>query len=123
MKFRDNGLKRIVACATMVATVLLGTIVPASAASMGELTLCSYGDYDSYVEFPSRGYSSKIVPRGQCSTVYVGNGNKLETIVLIGITYYGYYFWVANGNLNPVKGGYAATYGSLSSHYATTPQT
>jgi len=123
LKFLKNNVRGIVACLVVAASVLVGTTIPASAANTGELFLCSYGDYDSYVEFPSRGYSSKIVGRGQCSSIYVGNGNKVETIVIIGITYYGYYFWVANGSLNLAEGGNAATYGSLNSHWATTPQT
>ncbi|MFS8105131.1 hypothetical protein LFM09_49360 [Lentzea alba] len=130
MKISAKCTKRIVASAgaivTMSTAALLATASPASAAGPGQLEVCSYGNYASYVKFPWRGgRTTTIVDRGACRTFYnFGTSSTIEPIEVRGIYNTSTNtFWVQNGSFRPSKGGVVATYGTTAAgnHWALTP--
>ena len=67
-----------------VAGLVVANTVPAVSASAdaGALTLCSKGGYASYVVFPGGtrgGWSTFVIPNGQCYTTHAG-GNANEDV-------------------------------------------
>ena len=79
LKLKLLGLGVSGAAVAVAALLASRTTPPAGAsAEAGALTLCSEGGYASYVVFPDRGgFSTFVIPNGQChTTVLGGNGNE-----------------------------------------------
>ncbi|MEV6234260.1 hypothetical protein AB0L88_40990 [Saccharopolyspora shandongensis] len=101
----------------------LGLTAPASAAGAGSLTVCSKGDYASYVQFPSRGgMATTIVNAGECRDFNnLGSSNNVEQINVFGVQGPST-FWIQSGSFRASKGGNVHTYGSSADAWAMTPQ-
>jgi hypothetical protein len=68
--------------ATAVAGIAAAIALPASASAdtVGYITVCSNGGFDSYVSFPDRsGWVTSVIPSGWCDTTQAG-GNSNEQI-------------------------------------------
>ncbi|MEV5542363.1 hypothetical protein AB0L13_36635 [Saccharopolyspora shandongensis] len=121
-----NTLKRAsssaIAVGVLASATMLAATTPASAAT-GQLTVCSRGDYASYVEFPARGgMTTKIVHRGQCQKFTgFGSSTAVESINVYGI-HSPSTFWVQSGKFRPSRGGNVVTYGSSAHAWASMPQ-
>jgi hypothetical protein len=67
--------------------VIVGGTAAASASTIpgGHVQICAQGNYTAYIVFPYRGgFSSTLVPQGQCWWDYMG-GNSWEPINVYGI--------------------------------------
>ncbi|MEU3649872.1 hypothetical protein AB0E59_41330 [Lentzea sp. NPDC034063] len=127
---KNIKIKRVAAAVAAVATMatagVLSTAAPASASTgPGWLTVCSYGNYASYVKFPERGgYSTYLVNKGDCRDFQVGGNTTIEPIEVRGVyNTSGNTFSVQKGSFRGSKGGVVQTYGTTAAgnHWAMVP--
>ncbi|MEU5847468.1 hypothetical protein [Saccharopolyspora shandongensis] len=120
-----NTLKRAsssaIAAGVLASAAVLAAAAPASA-DTSKLTVCSQGNYASYVEFPGRGgMTTTVVNSGQCRDfANLGSSNAVEAIKVFGIDGPST-FWITNGSFRPSRGGNVVTYGSSADAWALTP--
>ncbi|WP_028852316.1 hypothetical protein [Thermocrispum municipale] len=102
----------VLAAGALATAGAMATAAPASAAAAagpGQLTVCSYGSYDSSVEFEG-GEITVLVPPGDCLTIPAG-GSRVESINVYGFEYPSL-FWISSGQHDPSRGTTVVTYGS-----------
>lgn len=116
MNLRNNVVTRAGATAALAAVVTTTASVvaatPVSAATIGGVVrVCSYGNYTSYVKFPTRGTVTWPVSSGSCGDTKVGFGQTIERIEVWGYLN-GREFKLIDGQLRPACGGAAQTHGN-----------
>ncbi|RSN38412.1 hypothetical protein DMC64_42415 [Amycolatopsis sp. WAC 04197] len=97
-----------------------GLAAPPASAANGTLTLCSRGDYSSYVTFVARGSATAAVDPGHCADFAGFTGDDAEPIEVYGISGSAA-FRVAEGEYRGRLGGTVVTYGTPGNVWATTP--
>ncbi|MER7011144.1 hypothetical protein ABT324_06935 [Saccharopolyspora sp. NPDC000359] len=108
------------AIGVLTSSAMLAATVSASAAT-GQLTVCSQGDYDSFVEFPARGgMTTVIVDSGHCMDFDFGDSNASEPINVFGLQDPAQ-FWIGSGSFRPSEGGTVTTHGSSAHPWASIP--
>ncbi|MFR9732018.1 hypothetical protein ACL03H_22565 [Saccharopolyspora sp. MS10] len=116
----------LAASAAVLAMPLTATAASAAttaAVSPGTLSLCSDGSYSTQVEFPDRGgFSTFVVPAGQCHDTTGLSSAGIEPITVVGLTDGGQRFQVGKGSFNASKGGIVKSYGTPGDAWAMTPQ-
>ena len=125
----SNTIKRIGSSAAVVGILTSGAALavaaPASAATPGEISVCSKGNYATSVEFPARGgLSSVIVPAGDCANLgSLGSDDQVEQIKVHG--YAGSDDKgkeIGEGSFRPSEGGNVVTSGTLDDPKVMTPR-
>ncbi|MEV5544312.1 hypothetical protein AB0L13_46750 [Saccharopolyspora shandongensis] len=111
-----------IAAGVLASAAVLAAAAPAWA-DTGKLTVCSEGDYASYVEFPARGgMTTAIVNSGQCQDFAdLGSSTDVEAINVFGIDGPST-FWITSGDFRPSQGGNVVTQGSSANASALTPR-
>lgn len=127
-----NSLKRTASAMLAVGAVASGALLAsaatasadtATALGAGTLSVCSDGSYATQVEFPGRGgFSTFVVPSGQCKNTSGLSNNGIEPITVVGITDGGQKFQAGKGSFNASKGGIVKSYGVPGNAWAMTPQ-
>lgn len=78
---------------SLVIPVALVSLPDPAAAAVGTTTLCSYGDYDSWLALPRRGSTTPLVPAGQCWSTHLGVYSSEQADVFgrngLGVVYLG----------------------------------
>jgi hypothetical protein len=89
---RSSGLLKRAAIAVGATSLISGIAIAGTAAAasastigVGQVQICAQGNYAAYIVFPRRGgYTSTIVPQGQCWIKTMG-GVKSEPIEVYGV--------------------------------------